>query len=228
MLGADHTRCLAPPEGLPFEGRAGPPPAESSWRNDPPTRRFILGDERRSGPHQGGWRGETGVVPAKRPSSGGTTHGRPARERRIRWPPAHVTCTPSGSGPGTHGVARPPARRADRQDDGAWRIWQWLRAFDRRYAALVDLVLAAGAVRPLLGLGHRASRGAPQPLVRGGPDLPARLPAPGADDRLPLHCRGGVRPVARHRPRLWPMSRSSSRSTRWRSSPSGASSPRPR
>ena len=29
-----------------------------------------------------------------------------------------------------------------RQDDGAWPIWQWLRAFDRRYAALVDLVLA--------------------------------------------------------------------------------------
>ena len=29
-----------------------------------------------------------------------------------------------------------------RRDDGAWPIWQWLRAFDRRYAALVDLVLA--------------------------------------------------------------------------------------
>ena len=31
----------------------------------------------------------------------------------------------------------------DRQDDGAWRVWQWLRALDRRYAALVDLALAA-------------------------------------------------------------------------------------
>ncbi len=30
------------------------------------------------------------------------------------------------------------------QDDGSWRVWQWLRAFDRRYATLVDLVLAAG------------------------------------------------------------------------------------
>ena len=39
--------------------------------------------------------------------------------------------------------ARPPARRAHRQDDGTWRVWQWLRAFDRRYATLVDLVLAA-------------------------------------------------------------------------------------
>jgi len=29
-----------------------------------------------------------------------------------------------------------------RRDDGAWPIWQWLRTFDRRYAALVDLVLA--------------------------------------------------------------------------------------
>jgi signal transduction histidine kinase len=37
----------------------------------------------------------------------------------------------------------PPARvPRHRQDDGAWPIWQWLRAFDRRYAALVDLVLA--------------------------------------------------------------------------------------
>ena len=31
----------------------------------------------------------------------------------------------------------------DRHDDGAWRMWQWLRALDRRYATLVDLVLAA-------------------------------------------------------------------------------------
>ena len=69
--------------------------------------------------------------------------GRPAWERRIRWPPAHVTSTPSGSGPGTHGVARPAGGPRDRQDDGAWRVWEWLRAFDRRYAALVDLVLAA-------------------------------------------------------------------------------------
>ena len=31
----------------------------------------------------------------------------------------------------------------DRQDDGAWRTWQWLRAVDRRYATLVDMALAA-------------------------------------------------------------------------------------
>jgi len=31
----------------------------------------------------------------------------------------------------------------NRRDDGAWRMWQWLRALDRRYATLVDLLLAA-------------------------------------------------------------------------------------
>jgi signal transduction histidine kinase len=31
----------------------------------------------------------------------------------------------------------------DRQDDGTWPVWQWLRALDRRYATLVDLALAA-------------------------------------------------------------------------------------
>src|ERR1700722_2717856 len=30
----------------------------------------------------------------------------------------------------------------DEQDGGAWRVWQWLRAVDRRYATLVDLGLA--------------------------------------------------------------------------------------
>ncbi len=34
--------------------------------------------------------------------------------------------------------------RPDRHDEGPWRIWEWLRAFDRRYATLVDVVLAAG------------------------------------------------------------------------------------
>ena len=58
-----------------------------------------------------------------------------------------------------------------------------------------------------------ARRTPPEPLVRGGPDLPADLPAPGADDGLPRHRRGGVRPVARHRSARWPTSRSSSRST---------------
>ena len=37
---------------------------------------------------------------------------------------------------------RPAGVPRHREDDGAWPIWQWLRAFDRRYAALVDLVLA--------------------------------------------------------------------------------------
>ncbi len=34
---------------------------------------------------------------------------------------------------------RPPR---ERRDDGAWPVWQWLRAVDRRYATLVDLALA--------------------------------------------------------------------------------------
>ncbi len=38
----------------------------------------------------------------------------------------------------------PTGQVDDVRDDGAWRVWQWLRAFDRRNATLVDLVLAAG------------------------------------------------------------------------------------
>jgi len=38
----------------------------------------------------------------------------------------------------------PTGRVHDQRDDGAWRVWQWLRAFDRRYATLVDLALAVG------------------------------------------------------------------------------------
>lgn len=33
---------------------------------------------------------------------------------------------------------------ADLRQDGAWKVWAWLRTFDRRHAPLVDLVLAAG------------------------------------------------------------------------------------
>ena len=38
----------------------------------------------------------------------------------------------------------PTGQVHDQRDDGAWRVWQWLRAFDRRFATLVDLALAAG------------------------------------------------------------------------------------
>jgi signal transduction histidine kinase len=57
------------------------------------------------------------------------------------------------------------AKLHDQRDDGAWRVWQWLRAFDRRFATLVDLALAValfvlcsgwlverGAIRPSLWL----------------------------------------------------------------------------
>ena len=61
-----------------------------------------------------------------------------------RWPPAHVTCTRNGSGPEAPGSDTATAGSADRQLDGAWRVWERLRAFDRRYATFVDVVLAAG------------------------------------------------------------------------------------
>ncbi len=40
--------------------------------------------------------------------------------------------------------AAPAGGASDRQSDGAWRVWAWLRAVDRRYATLVDVVLASG------------------------------------------------------------------------------------
>ena len=56
-----------------------------------------------------------------------------------------------------------PATPREQQDDGAWRVWQWLRAFDRRYATLVDLVLAAGLF--VLCSGWFVERTAPRPSL---------------------------------------------------------------
>jgi len=44
-----------------------------------------------------------------------------------------------GSAQGAAGAGEAP----DRQLDGAWRVWERLRAFDRRYATYVDIALAA-------------------------------------------------------------------------------------
>ena len=44
-----------------------------------------------------------------------------------------------GSARADSGAGDPP----DRQLDGAWRVWERLRAFDRRYATYVDITLAA-------------------------------------------------------------------------------------
>jgi signal transduction histidine kinase len=44
-----------------------------------------------------------------------------------------------GSARGAAGAGEAP----DRQLDGAWRVWERLRAFDRRYATFVDIALAA-------------------------------------------------------------------------------------
>ena len=46
---------------------------------------------------------------------------------------------PAGSARGASGAGEVP----DRQLDGAWRLWERLRAFDRRYAPYVDIALAA-------------------------------------------------------------------------------------
>jgi signal transduction histidine kinase len=51
----------------------------------------------------------------------------------------------------------------DQRDDGAWRVWQWLRAFDRRYATLVDLALAVGLF--VLCSGWLVERGAIRPSL---------------------------------------------------------------
>jgi len=54
----------------------------------------------------------------------------------------------------------PAGNAHDRRDDGPWRIWQWLRAFDRRHAMLVDASLAAVLFLLCSGwlLDHFASR----------------------------------------------------------------------
>jgi len=51
----------------------------------------------------------------------------------------------------------------DQRDDGAWRVWQWLRAFDRRHATLVDLALAVGLF--VLCSGWLVERGAIRPSL---------------------------------------------------------------
>ena len=134
-------------------------------RNDPPTPRFILGDEQPCAARREGWGDATGVLPERRPSSGGTTMVLPPGNEGSDGPELTSPLPPTGSGPGAHGVTAVPARSPDRQLDGAWRVWERLRAFDRRYATYVDVALAAGAVRPVLGLGHPGRRRQPEPVV---------------------------------------------------------------
>ena len=57
----------------------------------------------------------------------------------------------------------PTGKAHDQRDDGAWRVWQWLRAFDRRYATLVDLALAVGLF--VLCSGWLVERGAVRPSL---------------------------------------------------------------
>jgi signal transduction histidine kinase len=46
--------------------------------------------------------------------------------------------------PATRRTESTTAGSPDRQLDGAWRVWERLRAFDRRFATYVDIALAAG------------------------------------------------------------------------------------
>jgi signal transduction histidine kinase len=55
----------------------------------------------------------------------------------------------------------PTGKVHDQRDDGAWRVWQWLRAFDRRFATLVDLALALALF--VLCSGWLVERGALRP-----------------------------------------------------------------
>ena len=100
------------------------------------------------------------------------------------------------------GSARDAARRGatpDRQLDGAWRVWERLRAFDRRYATYVDVVLAVVLFVLCSGWFIDAGGTRPDLWLVAALIVPAGLPAPGAHGRLPRHRGGRVRPVARDR-----------------------------
>ena len=112
---------------------------------------------------------------------------------QLTSPLPRVAPAPERTGRGVgRGAPRPRGRRGLAGLGVAARLRPSLRHPRRRGPR-------RGAVRPVLGLGHRADRDPSQPVVRRRPDLPAGLPPPGADDRLPRHYRRGVRAVARHR-----------------------------
>jgi signal transduction histidine kinase len=72
-------------------------------------------------------------------------------------PPSTRHRTTEWSRPGTPTEIEDPERTLD----GAWRVWERLRAFDRRYATWVDVVLAGGLFLLCTGwvvkdAGHRA------------------------------------------------------------------------
>ncbi len=57
--------------------------------------------------------------------------------------PQHTSPLPPVAAAGErHGGPRPPGGTPDRQLDGAWRVWERLRDFDRRYATAVDVAIA--------------------------------------------------------------------------------------
>ena len=65
--------------------------------------------------------------------------------------------------PGSARGAAASGRTPDRQLDGAWRVWERLRAFDRRYATFVDVAIAV--VLFVLCSGWFTDAGGKQPNV---------------------------------------------------------------
>ena len=82
-----------------------------------------------------------GLASRRRCQFSGHYHGHLAWERRIRCAPAPVTSIPRGSGPPPPGPAVTGVG-PDPQSDRAWRVWERLRDFDRRYAIYVDVAMA--------------------------------------------------------------------------------------
>ncbi len=116
-LGAEHARFLAPPEGLaprPYDGRLR---TRIVRRNEPPTPRFILGDEPWDPSRQRGWGCEIGEVDERRSCSGGTTMVVPPGNEGCNGP--QLTSPVPGLAPGRKqegarlrwGVHGPSARR---------------------------------------------------------------------------------------------------------------------
>ena len=95
MLGAEHTRSLAPPEGLAASNaRTGPGGTNRPRGMIRRARLSSLGMSNGPAPAGQAGDGATGVRSRTETLLRRHYHGRPAWERRIQWPPAHVTSYP--------------------------------------------------------------------------------------------------------------------------------------
>ena len=188
------------PKACSSNGRAGPPPAESSWGMIRPRALSSLGMSTRTVPpgRLGGWDQGGSRLEAR---SGGTTLGLSRLGTKDPMAPSSRHLYPewlrspnARAGTPAARAARSPGRR-----DVARLAMAARRGPPLRHPASTSPWRRRSS--SCARAGWSSARDRPEPLARGGPDLPAGLPAAGAHDRLPLHCRGGVPPVARHRPR---------------------------